>query len=317
VQWDVERIERSLAFPLDRALPALIAGLIGLALGLRFVPHPAPGSGPVGEALSPLATYCVELLCVALIVAGVAVSARGTLVMPPAHEHMTSPASASTRPVTIGRRVLDCVVALVVGVFAAVVLAGTVLAQPVMTTVTVLLVGGAALVLHVLDPRDRPRVRLPLAALGTALLGAFAWTELADLVLARGLGVPPGTVDADLMSRVIVTGLLLVPSLVAGAFGGAAVYAVRRQSRIGAALLALLVSLASALALMAGLRYVSSEARALPHHPGRGRGASWSTPSRSSDSGPGTAGRCHRRIASSSATWGSGPSSFLAEEGSR
>lgn len=124
--------------------------------------------------------------------------------------------------------------------------------------------------LHVLDPRDRPRVRLPLAALGTALLGAFAWTELADLVLARGLGVPPGTVDADLMSRAIVTSLFIVPSLVAGAFGGAAVYTVRRQNHIGAALLALLVSLASTLALMAGLRYVSSEARALPHHPGRG-----------------------------------------------
>lgn len=123
---------------------------------------------------------------------------------------------------------------------------------------------------RLLDPPDRRRVRWPAAVAATLLASVVGWAALADWILAIGLGVPPGVVRADLLTRTAVLVVIFVPPAVVLLIGGWVYRLVRRQDRVASTGLVFMSLGTSAVIALAGFSFVLAEAGRIVSHPGQG-----------------------------------------------
>lgn len=245
----------------------------GVLLG-GHLPNPLTESGPgrPSTVLTATQIYGVRLALCLIITFGAVIVAGVLLRRPVPSTPTTTPTvtQPTPAPTGAGARLLDFVVLATAGLVSASAVRTLVAPQLGGAVIAMCLIAVTGVIMRLLDPRGRPGLRVPLTAVVATLTGLLAWRDLADFMLARGLGLPLGVVTADVLSRAIVIAAGVGPAVLLTALAVRVVYAVRRESFLGSALLATMMLLAASMALINGLAYVLAEARTRPIRPGHG-----------------------------------------------
>ena len=276
VPWSLEEVPRA-GVPHRRVAWCAACVAVGVAPGILLGGHLpdllAPsGQGQSSATLTAVQAYGLQLLLCFTIALGAVITAGALLRRPVPSLPSTTPTGSQPASATAGvsSRLLEVAVLVSVGFVSALAVRALIVPQLGVSLIAMLLVAVTGGIMRLLDPRGRPGFRVPLAAVVAALTGLLAWRDLADFTLARGLGLPLGVVTADVLSRTIVIAAGAGPAVLLAALGVRVVYAARRESALGSALLATMMFFATSMALINGLLYVLTEARALPAHPGHG-----------------------------------------------